>query len=140
MRRTKASVDYPFNDYLLDGVRRALHYCAEIQFAAGAVKVRPIHAVGEYVSTLGEAKQQIDRLDLKPNRIRIGTAHIMGGCAMGEDVKTSVVDSYGKFHHLDGLHVLDGSIFPTSIGANPQLSIYGIVARLATRLGDQLTA
>jgi len=134
------ALDYPFNDYLLDGVRRALHTSAEVQFAAGAKKVRPIHAVGRFGSSLAEVKAQIDELDLKPNRVRIGSAHIMGGCAMGEDVKTSVVDSYGKFHHLEGLHVLDGSIFPTSIGANPQLSIYGMVARLATRLGDQLTS
>ena len=51
-----------------------------------------------------------------------------------------MVDGYLKFNNLDGLHILDGSIFPTSIGANPQLSIYGMVARLATRLGQQLTA
>ena len=134
------ALDYPFNDYLLDGVKRSLHAMAEIQFAAGATKVRPIHVAGQYSSTLAAVKQQIDSLDMKPNRIRIGTAHVMGGCAMGEDVKTSVVDSNGKFHQLDGLHILDGSIFPTSIGANPQLSIYAMVARQATALGDQLSA
>lgn len=131
-------LDYPFNDYLLDGVRRALHTMAEVQFTAGAIKVRPAHAIGEYSRSLAEAKQQIDALDLRPNRIRIGTAHIMGGCAMGEDATTSVVDSQGKFHHLDRLHILDGSIFPTSIGANPQLSIYAMVARAATALGEKL--
>lgn len=133
-------LDYPINDYLRDGVRRALHHMAEIQFAAGALKVRPIHAVGQYNSTLADVKKQIDQLDLEVNRMRIGSAHVMGGCAMGEDVKTSVVDSNGKFHHLEGLHILDGSIFPTSIGANPQLSIYGMVSRAATRLGEQLKA
>jgi hypothetical protein len=35
--------------------------------------------------------------------------------------------------------VHDGSLFPTSIGANPQLSIYGIVARLASGLAQALT-
>jgi choline dehydrogenase-like flavoprotein len=35
--------------------------------------------------------------------------------------------------------VHDGSLFPTSIGANPQLSIYGVTARLATGLAQQLT-
>lgn len=132
------ALDYPFNDYLEDGIRRALHSMAEIQFAAGAQRVRPLHVTGEFSTSLAEVKRQIDRLDLKPNRIRVGTAHIMGGCAMSEDARTSVVDSQGKFHHLEGLHILDGSIFPTSIGANPQLSIYGIVARAATALGDQL--
>jgi len=34
--------------------------------------------------------------------------------------------------------VLDGSLFPTSIGANPQLSIYGIVAKLADGLAATL--
>jgi choline dehydrogenase-like flavoprotein len=34
--------------------------------------------------------------------------------------------------------VLDGSLFPTSIGANPQLSIYGLVARLASGLAAEL--
>ncbi len=33
----------------------------------------------------------------------------------------------------------DGSLFPTSIGANPQLSIYGVVAWLASGLAQSLT-
>jgi len=35
--------------------------------------------------------------------------------------------------------VHDGSLFPTSIGANPQLSVYGVAAMLATRLAKRLT-
>jgi hypothetical protein len=35
--------------------------------------------------------------------------------------------------------VLDGSLFQTSIGANPQPSIHGIVARLAAGLAERLT-
>jgi choline dehydrogenase-like flavoprotein len=31
-------------------------------------------------------------------------------------------------------------VFPTSIGANPQLSIYGIVNRLASQLARELGA
>jgi choline dehydrogenase-like flavoprotein len=57
---------------------------------------------------------------------------------MGEDPKRSVVDSYGSHHHVENLSVFDGSIFPTSIGANPQLSIYGITARNASRLAKRL--
>jgi choline dehydrogenase-like flavoprotein len=36
--------------------------------------------------------------------------------------------------------VLDGSLFPTSIGANPQLSIYALVAKLASGLATKLKA
>ena len=49
-----------------------------------------------------------------------------------------MVDPTGRHHQLANLHVLDGSLFPTSIGANPQLSIYGIVARLAAGLAATL--
>jgi choline dehydrogenase-like flavoprotein len=35
---------------------------------------------------------------------------------------------------------MDGSLFPTSIGANPQLSIFGLAARLAAGLGAKLGA
>ena len=44
----------------------------------------------------------------------------------------------GRHHHLDNVYVFDGSLFPTSIGANPQLSIYGVVARLASALAQRL--
>ena len=59
---------------------------------------------------------------------------------MGDDPRKSVADCDGKFHHLDNLYVMDGSLFPTSIGANPQLSIYGLVYKLSGRLAAELTA
>ncbi len=64
----------------------------------------------------------------------------MGGCPLGPDPARAAVDMSGRYHHLANLHVLDGSLFPTSIGANPQLSIYGIVAQLATGLAATLSA
>ncbi len=45
----------------------------------------------------------------------------------------------GRHWQIDNLSVHDGSIFPTSIGANPQLSIYGLVNRLAQGLAKGLT-
>jgi len=62
----------------------------------------------------------------------------MGGCGMGRDARTSVTRGDGRHHQLDNVWVFDGSAFPTAIGANPQLSIYAMVARNATRLAGQL--
>jgi choline dehydrogenase-like flavoprotein len=56
----------------------------------------------------------------------------MGGCAMGGDPRTSVVDSTLRYHDLDNLFVVDGSVFPTSLGVNPQETIFGI-ARWASQ-------
>lgn len=131
-------VDYAFNDYLIDGFKRSLLTMAEIQLAAGASGVRPVHTRGEFVSTLAAAKQQIDALDYSPNAIRAGSAHVMGGCAMGATEKEGVVDALGQSFTLDNLSIFDGSTFPTSIGANPQLSIYGMVAKQATALAKRL--
>ena len=61
--------------------------------------------------------------------MKVATAHQMGGCAMGKDPRTSVVDSTLRYHEMDNLFVVDGSVFPTSLGVNPQESIFGI-ARL----------
>jgi choline dehydrogenase-like flavoprotein len=46
----------------------------------------------------------------------------------------------GTHWQLANLSVHDGSLFPTSIGANPQLSIYGLVNRLAQGLATRMGA
>ena len=62
----------------------------------------------------------------------------MGGCGMGETDYNSVVNSQCRFHHLDNLSIIDGSVFPTSVGANPQLSIYALSAMQASQLVTEL--
>ncbi|MDI1301445.1 MAG: GMC family oxidoreductase [bacterium] len=132
------TVDYPLTDALRDGLRRSFLAMAEIQFAAGARAVRPKQLNVPYYTKWSECQTAINSFPIEKFQTGLGSAHVMGGCAMGEDVKASVVDSHGRFHHLEGLSVLDGSIFPTSIGANPQLSIYGVTSRLATLLAERL--
>jgi len=131
-------LDYPLTDYVWRGLRKAHHVMAEAQFAAGAKQVMPLHHDGQFYDNLKDCKAAIDRLPQQLHRQRIMTAHLMGGCAMGEDVRTSVVDSNAKFHHADNLYVFDGSLFPTSIGANPQLSIYGMALKQAENLAKTI--
>ncbi len=132
-------LDYPLNDYLFEGMRRALLAMAEIQFAAGARSVIPVHEAGLRWSNLAEARAGIATLPLQPLALRVVSAHVMGGCAMGKDPAQSVVDQRGRHHHVRGLTVADGSLFPTSIGANPQESVYAIVARNVSALATELT-
>ena len=132
------TVDYPMTDALRDGLRRSFLALAEIQFAAGAKAVRPKQLNVPYYKKWSECRAAINNYPIEKFQTGLGSAHVMGGCAMGDNVKTSVVDSHGRFHHLEGLSMLDASIFPTSIGANPQLSIYGVTSRLATLLAERL--
>ncbi len=133
-------LDYRMTDYTWDGIRRAFHNMAKIQFAAGAKAVAPVHANAGYVKTLDEAKALIDCLDLILFQTHLGSTHVMGGCTMGEYPKMAVTDSLGRHHQLENLSIHDGSLFPTSIGANPQLSVYGLATKLANLLVERLKA
>ena len=132
-------LDYPITPYVWEGARRSLRTMAEIQFAAGATGVMPVHESAHLAASYDAARTMIDALPMEILRALVVSAHVMGGCGMGADPKTSVIAGDGRHHQLDNLYVFDGSAFPTSIGANPQLSIYGIISRNATKLATALT-
>jgi choline dehydrogenase-like flavoprotein len=131
-------LDYPMTDYLWDGVRRAYLSMAEAQFAAGAQWVLPVHSDARRAASWAEAKRDIPQLPMAILRAALFSAHVMGGAAMGDDPKTAVVGSTGRHHQIVNLSVMDGSLFPTSLGANPQLSIYAFSAKLASKLSSLL--
>lgn len=132
-------LDYPLNDYVMDGARRAFLSMAEIQFAAGARQVMPVHELGRHYTSWAQAREAIQALPMKPLLTRVVSAHVMGGCAMAGTERQGVVQPNGVHWQLANLSVHDGSLFPTSIGANPQLSVYGVANRLATGLAKSLT-
>ncbi len=63
------------------------------------------------------------------------TAHLLGGCRMGDDPRTSVTNADGRCWDIPNLWICDGSLFPTSAGVNPSLTIQA----LACRIGDRIT-
>lgn len=117
-------LDYQVPPYLWEGFKRAWLQMAEIQFAAGAKFVLPIHSSSQGFSKWSDAKREIPNLPSELFAAKLFSAHVMGGLPFGEDSKKSVLDSFGKFRNLENLTVVDGSMFPTSIGANPQESIF----------------
>ncbi len=134
-----AALDYRLTDFVMDGTRRALLAMAELQFAAGAQQVLPVHEMARPYTNWTDAKRDIAALPMKPLLTKIVSAHVMGGCGLAASDKLGVVRPDGVHWQIDNLSIHDGSIFPTSIGANPQLSIYGIVNRLAQGLAKRLT-
>lgn len=133
-----AVLDYPLTPFLMEGARRAMLSMAEIQFAAGARRVLPVHEMTQPYRSWPEARQALQSLPMKPLLTKVVSAHVMGGCAMAARESHGVTRPDGVHWQLDNLSVHDGSLFPTSIGANPQLSIYGIVNRLAQQRIKQL--
>lgn len=131
-------LDYPISDYLFNGMKRAMLHMAELQFAAGAKKVYPIHKQAGGYDSWQKTQAAIEQLTFDKYWTTVVSAHVMGGCNMGEDVQSSVVNSFGRHHQLENLSIFDGSVFPSSLGANPQLSIYGLTYRNVSRLIQQL--
>ena len=55
---------------------------------------------------------------------------------MGDDPDTSVVDRWGRVHALDNVVVADSSVFVTSSGYGPTLTLVALAARAAHHLAD----
>ena len=55
--------------------------------------------------------------------------HIMGTCRMGDDPRTSVVDPWQRFHDVENMVCTDPSVFPTSTGYGPTLTIVALAIR-----------
>jgi choline dehydrogenase-like flavoprotein len=131
-------LDYRLTPFVMDGARRALLTMAELQFAAGALQVSVGHELAPLYSSWAEARDSINKLPMQPLLTKVVSAHVMGGCGMAADDTRGVVRPDGVHWHVENLSVHDGSLFPTSIGANPQLSVYGLVNKLATQLALRL--
>ncbi|MBU1918408.1 GMC family oxidoreductase, partial [bacterium] len=67
------------------------------------------------------------------------TVHVMGTVPMGSQAHNSVLNSYGAFHNVKGLYVADASVFPTSIGVNPQVTIMALATRTAEYIANRST-
>jgi choline dehydrogenase-like flavoprotein len=68
------------------------------------------------------------------------TAHLLGTCRMGVDSRDSVVNADCRTHDVPNLFICDGSVFPTSTGVNPSLTIEAIASRTADRIGKTVVA
>ena len=57
------------------------------------------------------------------------TAHILGGCVVGDGPEAGVIDPYHRVYGYDGLSVADGSAVSANLGVNPSLSITALTER-----------
>ncbi len=120
-------LDYPFTERFMEGLRTGAQVCARVQFAGGAKQAVSQHPL--YLKNASEVDSLLAQAGYGPNQMNVGSAHVMGGCPMGKHERTSVVDSRTLRHHgFDNLFVIDGSVYPTSLTVNPQLSIYGLAS------------
>jgi choline dehydrogenase-like flavoprotein len=124
---------YPLAPALREAAADALANMARVQLAAGARSVLTLHDPPLEIRTEADVRR-LAEAPVAPNRHTLFSAHQMGGCPMGEDPRRSVVDSRGRHHEIENLWITDGSVFPTGLGVNPQLSIYAHARLFATEI------
>ena len=104
--------------------------------AGGAKDLRaPIHGVG-----ICNDPEEL-RVQLKNKKISDFTlyaAHPMGTCRMGLDPTKSVIRPNGETHKIKGLFISDASVFPSSLGVNPQLSTMVVSTRIAQQILEKI--
>jgi choline dehydrogenase-like flavoprotein len=74
--------------------------------------------------------------DLNPLGIAPASRHVMGTARMGTDPSTSVVSPEQRLWDVDNVLVCDSSVFVTSTGYNPTLTLAALAHRAATLLAD----
>jgi choline dehydrogenase-like flavoprotein len=120
-------LDYPFTGRMYECFRAGMKAMARIHLANGAREIVSFHS--DPVSIRSERDLDlIDRAPMGPNRVAVFTAHQMGGCRMGAYPSRSVVNPQLRHHLVTNLYVVDGSVFPTSLGVNPMESIFGLAS------------
>jgi choline dehydrogenase-like flavoprotein len=127
--------------FLGDGDRRRLlagiRETARVFFAAGAQEVytgivgsKPIKRVEDIDAAVTD--------DIPARDLYLYASHPMSTVPMGGDPERAAVDPDGRVYGWDNLFVADASVFPTSLGVNPQVSTMAIGLTIGQSVADHL--
>jgi choline dehydrogenase-like flavoprotein len=112
------------------GIARA----AEVHFAAGATEVYPnIPRVG--VLKPGDLAH-FEATSLKPSELRLEAFHPMGTARIAADPGEGACGIDGSVNGTRDLYVADGSLFPTSVGVNPMMTIIAFAKQVARGVAE----
>jgi len=130
----RADLVYTFADEDVHRIKRGLVEVAKVLQAGGAKDLYvPIHGVPMSRDPEALAAHLQDRTI---RDFTLYAAHPMGTCRMGARIEDGVVDREGRAFGLENLWIADASVFPSSLGVNPQLS----TMVMGTRVGRALAA
>jgi choline dehydrogenase-like flavoprotein len=141
-------IEYTLSTPDKERFRRGVAEAVRIMFMAGAKQVflpttEDILGGGnsETHAAILTDKAQADaverRLQFVPNRTIVTSAHLQASNKMGASPANSVVSREFRVWGTEALYVVDGSVFPTSIGANPMQSIYTFAKIFADRMAPK---
>ncbi len=124
-----------FTDRDLQAFRAGARAIVRAWFAAGARRVAPGVTPLRFVDNERDAFAIVDELVEARRLAQPYGSHPHGTCRMGpaDGPHAGVVDDRGAVYGTQGLYVMDGSVFPTTLGVNPQVTIMATATALARR-------
>lgn len=102
--------------------------------AAGAREVLIPYHDAPLALAPGDDLAEITRRGVRLGEVPVASTHPQSTCRMGGDPMTSVVNAFGESHDVPGLFVADMSVFPTSLGAPPQITTAALADRTARHI------
>ena len=148
-RAGRVRVDYWLDDVGVATLRHAAVRMARLARAAGAgeivvaatpgVRFEPVRAsVESDAAAYARFEDRVARMDFRPNRGSVFSAHQMGTVRMGASPRDHPCDPNGRVRArgrrdrlVGGLYVADSSLFPTALGINPMLTVMALARRVA---------
>jgi choline dehydrogenase-like flavoprotein len=145
--RGEPLIEYKMSDPDKARFRRGIAEAVRIMFLAGARQVylpttedvldanpQATELIPVVLTDRAQADAVEKNLQFIPNRTMITSAHMQASDKMGSNPRDSVVSREFRVWGTNQLYVVDGSVFPTSIGANPMQSIYTFAKIFADRI------
>jgi choline dehydrogenase-like flavoprotein len=145
----RVRVDYWLDDVGVATLRHAAIRMARLARAAGAgeivaaatpgIRFEPVRASPEAdAAAYARFEDRLARMDFRPNRGSVFSAHQMGTVRMGASPRDHPCDPNGRVRArgrrdrlVGGLYVADSSLFPTALGINPMLTVMALARRVA---------
>jgi len=125
---------YRCSPHDLAALRRGIRVIGETFLAAGARELfLPILGADGFSP---DAFRRLDLDAIPVVQMECASQHPLGTCRMSRLAQDGVVDAWGKSWDVRDLYVADGSVLPSSLGVNPQLTVMMMATRIAWNMAE----
>jgi choline dehydrogenase-like flavoprotein len=118
----------------LNALAKGVEVLGKMWFSLGANKIIVPYRGMSIIEREEDIPKITNKIINEPENLFMGSAHPQSGNKIGQDSKSSVIDSDCKVHGFDNLFVCDASVFPTAVGVNPQITVMTVSSIIASRI------